>query len=367
MKIGLMVTSIGNFGQKGFYNTQEIGLAKALSVFCDELKVYKLVNENNIESEESIDNCSNAKIYFLPSKLIGNNGFPDFHKLDSSLDILIYFCDTQFAVPKVYKWTKKHNISFYPYIGVINSHSTNKLKKLLVDILFQRNKAIYKKCLCFVKTPTVKKQLDTLGINKSSVIPVGLDTYLLNENYKNISKNELKKEFGYQEKEKVILFIGRFSDEKRPLDMIDIFNLVYQQDNSYRLLMVGNGELYSQVIEKIKALDLYEYIKIIEKIPNEQIWKLYRLCETFANLNKQEIFGMAILEAMFYECKVVAWSAPGPDFIIENGLNGWIVNSDDAMLQKILDQNGFMEEAHKRIRDNFTWKQSAGKIIKLIS
>ena len=30
MRIGLLITSIGNFGQKGFYNAQEIGLAKEL-------------------------------------------------------------------------------------------------------------------------------------------------------------------------------------------------------------------------------------------------------------------------------------------------------------------------------------------------
>ena len=31
MKIGILITSISNFGQSGFYNSQEIGLAKALS------------------------------------------------------------------------------------------------------------------------------------------------------------------------------------------------------------------------------------------------------------------------------------------------------------------------------------------------
>ena len=44
MKIGIMVLSIGSFGKKGFYNLQEIGLAKAIDALCDETKVYKLVS-----------------------------------------------------------------------------------------------------------------------------------------------------------------------------------------------------------------------------------------------------------------------------------------------------------------------------------
>ena len=43
MRIGLLMTSIGVFGQKGFYNSQEIGLAKAMDTLFDEVKVYKLV------------------------------------------------------------------------------------------------------------------------------------------------------------------------------------------------------------------------------------------------------------------------------------------------------------------------------------
>ena len=37
MCIGLLITSIGNFGQKGFYNAQEIGLAKELDKLFDEV------------------------------------------------------------------------------------------------------------------------------------------------------------------------------------------------------------------------------------------------------------------------------------------------------------------------------------------
>ena len=52
MKIGLLDTCIGNFGQKGFYNTQEIGLGKALLQHAEEVYVYKLLPQSAEYQEE---------------------------------------------------------------------------------------------------------------------------------------------------------------------------------------------------------------------------------------------------------------------------------------------------------------------------
>ena len=54
MKIGLLITSIGSFGKKGYYNAQEIGLAKALDSLVDEVRVYKLVSADMDKGIETI-------------------------------------------------------------------------------------------------------------------------------------------------------------------------------------------------------------------------------------------------------------------------------------------------------------------------
>lgn len=84
------------------------------------------------------------------------------------------------------------------------------------------------------------------------------------------------------------------------------------------------------------------------------------------NLNQQEIFGMAILEAMYYGCKVVAWNAPGPNLIIENRKSGWLTESNDEVIERILDATDVGKEAHRRILREFTWESSAKKISTII-
>lgn len=365
MRIGILVLSIGNFGQKGFYNTQEIGLAKAMDSLFDEIKVYKLVAMNQKQSVETIEGCKHSTIVCVPAKSIGNNGIIGTKVLDPTLDALVCFSDTQFYLPKVFRWAQKNQVKLLPYIGVIESHSNNKLKKILVDFMFGRNIRVYKKCHCLVKTPNVKENLEKLGVKKISVTPVGLDLSLLQSDYMNFDVFHLKQKYGYSNDDKVLLFVGRLIEEKQPLRMISIFNSIAKNDEQYKLLMVGNGELKEQVNEQIAKYDLAHKVKLIEKIPNKDIWELYRFADTFVNLNQQEIFGMAILEAMYYGCKVVAWEAPGPSFIIEDGMSGWLVSSEEQAIEKIKDNIDVIKNAHKRICEKFTWSSTAEKILEV--
>ena len=152
-----------------------------------------------------------------------------------------------------------------------------------------------------------------------------------------------------------MLFIGRLTKEKRPLDIVDIFNELYKEDREYRLLIVGTGELNNELVCKIKEYKISDQVKVIDKIPNVDIWELYRIANCFVNLNLKEIFGMAILEAMYYECKVVAWKAPGPELIIENGISGYLVECKREMIEKIKCDEKIGKAAHLRVVSAFNW------------
>lgn len=367
MKLGVLITSVGNFGQKGFYNAQEIGLAKELDKLFDKIVVYKAIPQSEKKSESPIEGCECSVLYQIPVKANGINGIWDCRVMDTTLDALLYFSDTQLSVLKVYMWCCQNSIKMYPYVGVIESHSTNKLKKLLINVLFQRNVWVYKKCTCFVKTLKVSEQMNTLGIKNKMVTPVGLDLTLLRRDYDKTSASEIRKKYGYSETDKVLLFIGRLIEEKQPVRMIEILSEIRKKNQPYKLLMVGTGELKTAVDNRIKGLELSESVQMIERIPNSDIWELYRLADVFVNLNQQEIFGMAILEAMYYGCRVVAWEAPGPNMIIENGVSGWIVSNDEQVIEKIVNGEDVSVAAHERIVNKFTWESTAGQMYRIIS
>ena len=333
MKIGILTTGIGKFGEKGVYNSQQIGLAKALSFIAESVVVYRLVPLDRKEHIERVEGYKNIRVHLLPSKQLGINGFPDLRRLNIGLDALICCSDTQLCFPAVYRWAMKHSVKIFAYIGVLESHSTNRLKRGIINLLVYRNLRIYRKIHCLAKTPTVKKQL---------------------------------KKYGYQDEDKVILFVGRMIEEKKPLQMIEVFAELLNKDENYRLLMVGKGELKSKVREEVQKRGFTSKTTLIEVMPNSEVLELYQFAHAFVNLNEQEIFGMAILEAMYYNCKVVAMRAPGPNFIIENGISGWLVSSRQEIAEKVEEALKDEQGPHNRIMSRFTWDYTAKAIERLL-
>lgn len=367
MRLGILVTSIGNFGKKGFYNSQEIGLAKELSNNFDEVIVYKSISYENKFERYNVEKYQNIIVKLIPTKNIGINGIIDLKKIDKDLEALIYFSDTQIMVPKVYKWCIKNHVEFIPYIGVLESHSKNIYKEFIINRLVNRNINVYKKCECLVKTPKVKEKLKGYGINKCNVAPVGLDLTIMKNNDIEYDINKLKIKWGFNTNDKILLFIGRFVDEKRPLKAIELLKKVNKINREYKLLMVGSGELENKVKRLINTFNINRNVKIINKIPNDEIWQVYKIADIFINLNKKEIFGMAILEAMYYKCKVVACEAPGPNFIIDNKFNGIICKNDDELIDAIFyNDNLITENAYKSVIDKFTWKATATLIRQIL-
>lgn len=356
MTIGILISSISNFGQKGFYNAQEVGLSKKLEKIFEKVIIYKLVSTRNNYSKTLIDGCENSEIRIIPSRQFGINGLIDTNVLDKCLDGLIHFSDTQFSVRTVYKWAIKNSVKYMPYIGVLESHSPYRVIRFITNLLFCRNIAVYKKCECFTKTPEVQKKLSHMGVKNIKFAPVGLDLSLVRSDYLDFSIEKLKIKYGYTIENKILLFIGRLTLEKQPVRMVEIFAKLKENDKNLCLLMVGTGELKKDIIETIKTHEVESAVKLIDSIPNSDIWELYRIADTFVNLNQQEIFGMAILEAMYYSCKVVAWRAPGPDLIIENGVTGFLVENEECLLEYIKNGSIDFDKTHTHIINNFAWK-----------
>ncbi|MBU8752319.1 glycosyltransferase [Priestia megaterium] len=367
MRIGILSTFVGSFGQKGFYNVQEIGLAKELDKLFDEVIIYKTISKSEKEISERVDECYHTTLKLLPTKHLGINGLLNLKQLDRNLDALIYFSDTQIIVPQVYNWCKKNNIKLIPYIGVTESHSGTKIKRFIINNMFKRNIKIYRKSLCLTKTPQVRETLESYGVKACRVAPVGLDLSILKFGYNQVSTLELKEKWGFKASDKIVLFVGRLVQDKEPLRLIEIFEKISFKDSNYKLLIIGKGYLNSEINTLVREKELQNKVKIIEKIPNTEIWEMYRIADAFVNLSKKEIFGMAILEAMFYKCKVVAWNAPGPRYIIENGISGFICETDQEVIDSVLlEKENLLTVAYERVMNEFTWKPTALLINKIV-
>ena len=133
--------------------------------------------------------------------------------------------------------------------------------------------------------------------------------------------------------------------------------------NDYYLVMIGEGSMREEIDSLINLHHLENRILRIDQVSNTLIHEYYMVSDYYINFNRNEIFGMAILEAMYNGCTVVAYHAPGPDFIIKNEIVGYLV--DDILEMKMIVNTKKIlsrELIRQYIQENFTWDNTV-KII----
>ena len=91
------------------------------------------------------------------------------------------------------------------------------------------------------------------------------------------------------------------------------------------------------------------------------MWKAYRAADAFVSFSSMEIFGMSILEAMYYEKPVYVMHAPGPNDIIEDDVSGFLFDSLSDMSDMIIKEKNDIQigkAAHNRIMEHFMWSKA---------
>ncbi len=99
-------------------------------------------------------------------------------------------------------------------------------------------------------------------------------------------------------------------------------NLVKQQYPEIRLVVFGAQQLTDE-------LPLPGNSAFTFSPPQEQIRELYSRCDVWLCGSRSEGFHLAPLEAMACRCPVVSTRVGGPLDIVEEGVNGYLVNIED--------------------------------------
>ena len=354
LRIAILDLYFGQSGKLGFYNSQAIGLAKAFADLGHEVIIARPEKGKSAMNIQPFN--EKIKILTVPAKTLGVHSFYDLKfLLDYKVDLVHLNSDNQAYAPSVIRFCKKHQIRLYNYVGTLYSDTENKIKKMFMNYFSVRNLRYYKKSNTFVKTDTVLKQMHEKGVLNAKVVPVGLDIDIIPEITE--SKESLRTKLDLPVGKKILLYVGRLADYKKPMDALEILDKLSKE---YFLVVIGNGELKEAFLEKMDSKGLKDSVKYIESIPNAEIHKYYKAADCFVNFNPQEIFGMSILEAAYQECPVVAKHAPGPDTIVAEGKTGFLCDTLEQMCECIQKVDATMGTAGKRrIEEKFSWESAS--------
>ena len=351
----------GPSGQKGLYNRQEVGLARAFAALgCRAVVLYP---EPGAAAPKFETPEPNVKICYMPAAAFGVQAFYKSWQilLDEHADAVHVMGDNSLGVPGLYRFCQKHGILFYSQLGALKSTSSHAFVRWVMDFLLRRNLAVYRRTPTFAKTPAVAAELESLGVPCAGLMPVGLDTAIIPTIPE--GRAEIRRALKMDENAKIFVFVGRLDAYKQPLDLVPLL----QAAPDWYAVIIGQGAQSEELTRRLTDAGLLGRCRLIPRLPNEQVHIYYHACDAFVNLNENEIFGMSLLEAMYAGCPPVARHAPGPDLIIEDGISGLLCDSVAAMAAALDKADVAMgHAAQSRVNEHFLWQNSAELALTLL-
>lgn len=240
-------------------------------------------------------------------------------------------------------------------------------------------KWVVKQCSAMtVVSQAIKDEIDSFELNiPVSIIPMGVDS---SKFHARKSSQELINK--YNVKGKLLLFVGRLSEKKGAEYLIKAMPLILVEEPQTKLLIVGHGELKSELeYLAFENLKLEDCVIFVGGIPNSQLATYYASADIFigpsiiAEGGDREGFPVSFMEAMACNTPVVTSDIE----IFKPLLDGEHVlkakeKSTEDIAKTVLNliQNDELRDSiakggYKLFQDNYSLEKVGGKYIELLT
>ena len=186
----------------------------------------------------------------------------------------------------------------------------NKLLGEIVEILlrqlaFRYIRLVYRRMdLTIAPSPAIAAFLSSYGIERVETIPLGVDTVKFHPQHR---QPWVRNRLGLCEGQLLLLFVGRFSQEKGLTYLFRSFELLSRQEpGRFHLLFVGAGPLGPELQSWSAArsdVTVWNYLQ------GQALAEVYASADIFVSPGTAETFGLTLLEAQASGLPVIAGSS----------------------------------------------------------
>lgn len=226
--------------------------------------------------------------------------------------------------------------------------------------------------------------IDHFGKNSSDVetVYIGVNEKIFNpENY---NKKELKQKYlGETQNKKIISYICRISEQKRPMLFLQIISKLKEQRQNFKAIVVGDGNLLPKMKEEAKKMHIYEDIIFTGRLQNTG--EIYAISDITVNCSIKEGLALTSYESLSMEVPIVSSDVGGQKELItdevgkiielkqnEEDVYSEIYNDEEIKeyvqaINEILDNtNEYKENCRKMILDHFTINKMIEKMSNIL-
>ena len=215
-----------------------------------------------------------------------------------------------------------------PYILFVantiwDDRNTNTVKEMLKKIIFRRAAAI------FATGPAQQKYAMQYGVDTNKTYEIGNPSVAYSDPVEQDMKDELKRVHGFGG-EIVILYVGRLSEEKGLLTLLDaVANVKGKMNSSLRIVLAGAGHQASVLQKFSEARGLQ--VTFTGFLQKDELATYYLMADIFVLPSQSEPWGLVVNEAMHFALPVIVSDRVGAvPSLLEDEKNGLVFQSGNV-------------------------------------
>jgi len=175
--------------------------------------------------------------------------------------------------------------------------------------------------------------INYFGVDKSRVTLIynGIDVKKFLKDFSEEEKDKLKDKFGIKKDYSVIGMIARFTPDKgHDVLLYGLYDILKEKPN-VQLVFVGDGDKRQDMVELSQKLNLSDNVVFVK--PQIDTVNALAIMDVFMFTPKRrEGLGLALLEALASGKPVVATDVGGVSSVVENNVNGFLVEPSKPTL-----------------------------------
>jgi 1,2-diacylglycerol 3-alpha-glucosyltransferase len=246
----------------------------------------------------------------------------------TSVNLLAWQVSKLFQLPVVYSYhtmTKEylHYLGFSEQIGSLLDPVVELFDKIVCDRAD------------LVVTPAAKaaEYLHEIGVTPEvKIVPNGVDLELFHP----FPSDFLQSQYAIPADAKLLLFVGRLNQEKRPLVAYEIFRRLCRTRDDLYLIMVGQGPLAEDLRQMAASDGLSSRLVLTGLIDYGQMPAVYNAADLWISTSQSEVQPMVALEAAACGLPALAFADPALRDIVEHGVSGFLVHNEDEFIAYLL-------------------------------
>lgn len=195
------------------------------------------------------------------------------------------------------KYKCVYNIQNYPYDDYVMQFGIKGYLMAFLNLFLIRNSKYVTACSEFIGSK----------IERNFRYPIHIVQNAVEEGFTSLPLSEidaLRVELGFKPDDRILVFAGNLIKRKNPLLLIEAFNLLYSINKNIKLLVLGNGYLMQECLQK-KQFD-----NIVLRGNVEDVSKYYQLSHYYVTASLSEGMPVSVLEALNHGLPVVLSDIP---------------------------------------------------------